>query len=81
MGEYDAVFQNEPVDISEEFARQENEVANRLRQERIPSDVIHLDTGWTEVPSRCDFEFSRSRFDDPKRMLADLKESGFRVSL
>jgi alpha-D-xyloside xylohydrolase len=57
------------------------EVANRLRQERIPSDVIHLDTGWTDVPSRCDFEFSRSRFDDPKRMLADLKESGFRVSL
>src|SRR5215217_5555560 len=61
--------------------REVREVANRLRQERIPSDVIHLDTGWTEVPSRCDFEFSRSRFDDPKRMLADLKESGFRVSL
>jgi alpha-D-xyloside xylohydrolase len=57
------------------------EVAKKLRQERIPSDVIHLDTGWPEVPHRCDFEFSRSRFVDPKKMLADLKEEGFRVSL
>ena len=57
------------------------EVAKKLRRERIPSDVIHLDTGWTEVPHRCDFEFSRSRFDDPKEMLADLKEGGFRASL
>jgi alpha-D-xyloside xylohydrolase len=57
------------------------EVAEKLRQERIPSDVIHLDTGWPEVPHRCDFEFSRSRFVDPKKMLADLKEEGFRVSL
>src|SRR5215217_380755 len=57
------------------------EVAKKLRQERIPSDVIHLDTGWPEVPHRCDFEFSRSRFVDPKKMHADLKGEGFRVSL
>ena len=57
------------------------EVAGRLRRERIPSDVIHLDTGWTEVPHRCDFEFSPSRFPDSEKMLADLKESGFRISL
>src|SRR5918911_300141 len=37
------------------------EVAGKLRENRIPSDVIHLDTGWSEVPHRCDFEFSRSR--------------------
>jgi alpha-D-xyloside xylohydrolase len=57
------------------------EVAKKLRTERIPSDVIHLDTGWSEVPHRCDFEFSHSRFVDPDKMLADLKEEGFRVSL
>jgi alpha-D-xyloside xylohydrolase len=61
--------------------REVREVATKLRRERIPSDVIHLDTGWSEVPHRCDFEFSRSRFDDPRKMLTDLKESGFRVSL
>jgi alpha-D-xyloside xylohydrolase len=57
------------------------EVAKKLRAERIPSDVIHLDTGWSEVPHRCDFEFSHSRFGDPDKMLADLKEEGFRVSV
>ncbi|MDQ3863921.1 MAG: alpha-xylosidase [Actinomycetota bacterium] len=57
------------------------DVAKKLRQERIPSDVIHLDTDWPEVPHRCDFEFSPSRFPHPERMLSDLKESGFRVSL
>jgi len=56
-------------------------VARKLREERIPSDVIHIDTDWTEVPHRCDFEFSHSRFEDPEKMLSDLKESGFRVSL
>jgi len=56
-------------------------VAKKLRRERIPSDVIHLDTGWFEVPSRCDFEFSPSRFPNPKRMLSDLQDDGFRVSL
>jgi alpha-D-xyloside xylohydrolase len=63
---------------SEEEVR---EVAKKLREERIPSDVIHIDTGWPEVPHRCDFEFSHSRFEDPQKMLSDLKESGFRVSL
>jgi alpha-D-xyloside xylohydrolase len=61
--------------------REVREVAKKLREERIPSDVIHLDTGWPEVPHRCDFEFSRSRFADPEKMLADLREEGFRVSL
>jgi alpha-D-xyloside xylohydrolase len=56
-------------------------VAGKLREESIPSDVIHLDTDWTEVPHRCDFEFSPSRFPNPEKMLSDLRESGFRVSL
>ena len=56
-------------------------VARKLREERIPSDVIHLDTGWFEVPSRCDFRFSPSRFPNPEKMLSDLRRDGFRVSL
>lgn len=63
---------------SEEEVR---EVAGKLREKQIPSDVIHLDTGWTEVPSRCDFKFSESRFKDPERMISDLKKEGFRISL
>jgi alpha-D-xyloside xylohydrolase len=63
---------------SEEETR---EVASRMRKQRIPCDVIHLDTDWTEVPHRCDFEFSPTRFPNPEKMLSDLKRDGFRVSL
>ncbi len=63
---------------SEEEVR---EVAGKLREQRIPSDVIHLDTGWPETPHRCDFEFSRSRFTNPEKMISDLKREGFRLSL
>ncbi|HEY7513842.1 MAG TPA: TIM-barrel domain-containing protein, partial [Vicinamibacteria bacterium] len=56
-------------------------VAARLRKERIPSDVIHLDTGWFETDWRCDYEFSKTRFKDPAKMIADLKKDGFHISL
>jgi alpha-D-xyloside xylohydrolase len=56
-------------------------VAARLRRERIPSDVIHLDTGWFETDWRCDYEFSKTRFRDPAQMIADLKKDGFHISL
>jgi len=57
------------------------DVAKKLREHRVPSDVIHLDVGWFEVPHRCDFEFSESRFTNPAKMISDLKEQGFRLSL
>lgn len=57
------------------------QVADRLRENKIPCDVIHIDTGWFEKDWRCDYEFSKSRFDDPEKMIGDLKESGFHISL
>jgi alpha-D-xyloside xylohydrolase len=63
---------------SEQEARN---VAGKLREHRIPADVIHLDTGWFEEDWRCDYEFSTSRFKDPAKMVSDLNEQGFRVSL
>jgi alpha-D-xyloside xylohydrolase len=56
-------------------------VAAKLRQNKIPCDVIHLDTGWFETDWRCDYQFSTSRFTDPKKMIADLKSDGFHISL
>jgi len=61
--------------------KQVREVAARLRANRIPCDVLHLDTGWFETDWRCDYQFSKSRFDDPAKMIADLKNDGFHVSL
>jgi alpha-D-xyloside xylohydrolase len=63
---------------SEEQARN---VARKLRDYRIPCDVIHLDTGWFEEDWRSDYKFSTSRFDDPAKMISDLQDQGFRVSL
>ena len=56
-------------------------VAAKLRENRIPSDVIHLDTGWFEHDWRCDYQFSKTRFQDPAKMIADLKRDGFHISL
>lgn len=57
------------------------DVAAKLRQYRIPTDVIHLDTGWFETDWRSNYQFSTSRFRDPARMITDLKKQGFRISL
>lgn len=56
-------------------------VAAKLRQYKIPTDVIHLDTGWFETDWRSNYEFSKSRFQNPQKMISDLKDQGFRVSL
>ena len=64
--------------FSEEEGRN---VAKNLRKYKIPSDVIHFDTGWFDVDWRNNYEFSADRFNDPVDMLADMKEDGFHVSL
>ncbi len=63
---------------SEDQVRQ---VAQQLRSHQIPTDVIHLDTGWFETDWRSDYRFSTSRFRDPAKMIADLKQQGFHISL
>ena len=57
------------------------DVAAKLREHKIPADVIHLDTGWFETDWRSNYKFSTSRFRDPAKMIADLKEQGFHISL
>jgi alpha-D-xyloside xylohydrolase len=60
--------------------KQVRDIAAKLRENKIPCDVLHLDTGWFETDWQCDYEFSTTRFTDPKKMLADLKDEGFHVS-
>ncbi len=62
-------------------AEETRAVAAKLRQNRIPDDVIHMDTGWFETDWRCDYQFSATRFKDPAKMIADLKRDGFHISL
>ncbi len=60
---------------------QVREVAKQLRAHQVPSDVIHIDTGWFETDWRNDYRFAPSRFTDPAKMMRDLREQGFRVTL
>jgi alpha-D-xyloside xylohydrolase len=57
------------------------EVAEKLRGNRIPCDVIHFDTGWFETDWRCDYQFSKTRFDNPAKMMSDFEKMGFHTSL
>jgi alpha-D-xyloside xylohydrolase len=63
---------------SEKEAR---DVAKKLRDHQIPSDVVHLDTGWFEEDWRCDYKFSTTRFKNPLKMIKDLAKQGFKISL
>jgi alpha-D-xyloside xylohydrolase len=57
------------------------DVAAKLRLNKIPTDVLHFDTGWFETDWRCDYEFSKTRFPDAQGMISDLKKAGFKTCL
>lgn len=56
-------------------------VAKQLRDNKIPADVIHFDTGWFTEDWQCDYKFSPNNFDDPEKMLQDLRKDGFHTCL
>jgi alpha-D-xyloside xylohydrolase len=58
-------------------------VARRMREERVPCDVIHIDPYWMRYHEghHGDLEWDESAFPDPKGMIAELKALGFRLSL
>ena len=64
------------------FSQKEGlEIARQLRVHRIPSDVIHFDTGWFGTDWQCDYEFAKDRFEDPVKMLRQLSKDGFHTCL
>lgn len=64
------------------FSQKEGlEIADKIRSNKIPCDVIHFDTGWFEVDWQCDYQFAKNRFPDPKGMLKKMKKMGFRTCL
>jgi alpha-D-xyloside xylohydrolase len=56
------------------------DTAAELRQRGVPCDVVTLDgrAAW-EVRTRFAFEWDKSRFDDPKKILATLKAFNLKV--
>lgn len=58
------------------------EVAQQLRQRRIPCDVITLDgRAWHKPETRFDFSWDPDRYPDPAGFVARLQEMGLRLCL
>ena len=92
LEEYTAVTGRSPVPpvwsfglwmsrITYNSEEQVRDVAAKLREHKIPADVIHLDTGWFETDWQCDFKFDKTRFPDPAKMISDLAKQGYRISM
>ncbi|RLM84238.1 alpha-xylosidase [Halobellus sp. Atlit-38R] len=56
-------------------------VAERLRSESIPSNVLHLDPFWMREHKSTDLEWDTDQFPEPEEMISQLRESDFRLSL
>lgn len=56
-------------------------VADKLRVNKVPADVLHFDTGWFETDWRCDYQFSESRFDNPVKMIEKMDKMGIKTCL
>jgi len=56
-------------------------IARRLREEKFPCDVIHLDTGWFRKDWQCEWRFNEKTFPDPKKYMDEMREMGIRISL
>jgi len=57
------------------------DTAKKLRNKKYPCDVLHLDADWFEEELRCDFEFAKDDFPAPEKLVQDLKELGFHMSI
>lgn len=53
------------------------EIAEGYRNRGIPCDIIYQDIGWTNHLQ--DFEWRKGNYENPRKMLSDLKAQGFKV--
>ncbi|MBD1433517.1 DUF4968 domain-containing protein [Sphingobacterium sp. DN00404] len=55
------------------------EIATEFRKRQIPIDIIYQDIGWTQWLQ--DFEWRKGNYENPKAMLEELKQNGFKMIL
>lgn len=55
------------------------EIASKFRELKIPADVIYLDIDYMD--GYRVFTWNKERFPDPKKMISDLADDGFKVVL
>ncbi len=57
------------------------DMAESIRHDRIPCDVIGLEPGWQTHAYSCTYIWKPSLFSNPKRMISKLTDEGFRLNL
>ncbi|MEZ3114684.1 alpha-xylosidase [Halobaculum sp. MBLA0147] len=65
---------------SYESAEEVRTVARRLRAAGLPGDLLHVDPEWTDL-AELDLRWDREAFPEPERLLSDLHDDGFHVSV
>lgn len=61
--------------------REVEDTAQKLREQKIPCDVLHIDPSWMRPKHCCDFEWNKEAFPDPEGMFKKLKDLGFKTCL
>lgn len=56
---------------------QAREIADEFRKRQIPCDIIYQDIGWVE--GLQDFDWKKSNYSNPKRMIQDLGKMGYKM--
>jgi alpha-D-xyloside xylohydrolase len=56
-------------------------VADRLREEGMPCDVLHLDPPWLDDDALCGLRWDRDAFPDPEGMIEGFHDEGFKLCL
>jgi len=62
-------------------AEEVTRIADALRQQEFPCDIMHIDTGWFPVDWVCDWKFCEKDFPEHQKFISDIREKGFRISL
>lgn len=56
-------------------------IAQGLRDEKIPCDVLGLEPGWQSHSYSCSFQWDAQRFSDPRGFIQSAKGMGYRLNL
>jgi len=56
-------------------------LAERLRQDQLPFDVLGLEPGWHSQSYPCTFQWSPDRFPEPDGLIAKMRSLGYRLNL
>ncbi|MCG3149540.1 MAG: hypothetical protein PCFJNLEI_03003 [Verrucomicrobiae bacterium] len=56
-------------------------LAERLRRDQLPFDVLGLEPGWHSHSYPCSFRWSAERFSDPDALIASTRALGYRLNL